>query len=222
MPGFSSFHRIEHPEAFAKAFSISRETIERLRTYEALLKQWQKTINLIAPGTLDEIWHRHFADSAQLLRLAPPAARSWLDLGSGAGFPGLVVAIMLLERAGPAVTLIESDARKVAFLREVARQTGAVVDILQARIESRSTQAKVGKADVISARALAALDRLLELAAPYAGKSTKFLFLKGKDAEREISEAERAWVFDCTRVPSITGEEGRVLVIENLRPRTEG
>jgi 16S rRNA (guanine527-N7)-methyltransferase len=222
MPGFSSLHRIESPEAFATAFSISRETVDRLKTYEALLRQWQKTINLIAPGTLDEIWHRHFADSAQLLRLAPSEAKSWLDLGSGAGFPGLVVAIMLQERGGPAVTLIESDGRKAAFLREVARQTGAVVDIFHGRIESQSTHAKVRKVDVISARALAALDRLLELAAPYAGKDTKFLFLKGKEAEREIEEAGRTWVFDCTRVPSITDEEGRVLVIENLRPRTEG
>ena len=123
---------------FAAAFNVSRETIARLETYEALLRQWQKAVNLVAPSTLDAIWHRHFADSAQLLPLAP-GARTWVDLGSGAGFPGLVVAILLADRvthphprplpaegegaAAPThVTLIESNARKCAFLREVVRK----------------------------------------------------------------------------------------------------
>ena len=131
---------IRGPEDFAAAFDVSRETIARLATYEALLRQWQKAVNLVAPSTLDAVWHRHFADSAQLLSLAP-TARTWVDLGSGAGFPGLVVAILLASSPSPhassawgegigaeppaaRVTLIESNARKCAFLREVVRQTG--------------------------------------------------------------------------------------------------
>ncbi len=135
---------VRGPEDFATAFNVSRETIARLEVYEALLRQWQKAVNLVAPGTLDAVWHRHFADSAQLLPLAPPGARSWIDLGSGAGFPGLVVAILLAGNAettlssplrggagespdgsnsmAPHVTLIESDTRKAAFLREVVRK----------------------------------------------------------------------------------------------------
>ena len=138
---------IRGPDDFATAFNVSRETIERLAIYEKLLRQWQKAVNLVAPSTLDAIWHRHFADSAQLLPLAPPGLHSWIDLGSGAGFPGLVVAILLAgaptprhaggvsstrrgermpaEQGGPIhITLIESDTRKCAFLREVVRQTG--------------------------------------------------------------------------------------------------
>src|SRR5690606_29016932 len=104
--------RIDDPEAFRRVFAVSRETVERLVTYESLLRQWQKAVNLVAPGTLSQIWHRHFADSAQLAQLVPADARTLVDLGSGAGFPGLVLAIMLAERDGPRVTLVESDSRK--------------------------------------------------------------------------------------------------------------
>ena len=145
---------IRTPDDFAAAFHVSRETIGRLETYERLLRQWQKAVNLVAPASLDAVWHRHFADSAQLLRLAPAEALHWIDLGSGAGFPGLVIAILLADRrrspsppqagrgdqATATVTLIESDTRKAAFLREVARQTaipaGVAVDILSIRAES--------------------------------------------------------------------------------------
>lgn len=130
---------ITTPEDFARAFGVSRETLGRLETYEALLKQWQRTINLVAPSTLSDIWHRHFANSAQLLDLAPPRAEHWLDLGSGAGFPGLVLAILLAERGHGRVTLIESDTRKVAFLGEVARRVGVAVDIRGTRIEKSAT-----------------------------------------------------------------------------------
>ena len=126
---------IKNADDFARHFDVSRETIDKLLTYEALLRQWQKTINLVAESTLDAIWSRHFADSAQLLALAPPVANRWLDLGSGAGFPGLVLAVMLAGRDGAKVTLVESDTRKAAFLGEVARRTGASVDIRPERIE---------------------------------------------------------------------------------------
>ena len=154
---------IRGPEEFSAAFAVSRQVVDRLAIYDTLLRQWQKTINLVAPSTLDAVWHRHFADSAQLVALAP-GARTWVDLGSGAGFPGLVVAIMLADGASPSprsraptltpprrgegtarrcVTLIESNARKCAFLREVVRQTGVAqsvsVDILSTRIEAAAT-----------------------------------------------------------------------------------
>jgi 16S rRNA (guanine527-N7)-methyltransferase len=225
-----TIRQIATPADFAAAFDVSRETIERLEAYEALLRQWQKAVNLVAPSTLDAVWHRHFADSAQIARLAPPGARSWIDLGSGAGFPGLVVAILLADprsshlRGGgvaPGITLIESDSRKCAFLREVARKTGITVDILSTRIEQATTQAKVGPPEVVSARALAPLDRLLGLAAPLFTPSTVGVFLKGRDAALEIKTAAKAWTFAVEMVPSITETTGRVVVIRDLQPKSK-
>ena len=261
---------IRGPEEFAATFNVSRETIDRLVIYESLLRHWQKAVNLVAPSTLDAIWHRHFADSAQLLPLAP-TAQTWVDLGSGAGFPGLVVAILLVgsssphspsdwgdgrgegqprtaERAstptlGPSpqgggapiqpvcrrslsVTLIESNARKCAFLREVARQTGITnrvsVDILSTRIETATTQASLQRPDVVSARALAPLDKLLGLAAPLFSSSTVGLFLKGRDAAVELEVAKKSWDFNAELVPSRTERDGRIVVVRNLQPKKEG
>ena len=253
--------RIRGPEDFAAAFGASHETLDRLATYEQLLRQWQATINLVAPSTLDAIWHRHFADSAQLLLLAPEAA-TWVDLGSGAGFPGLVVAILLAGRASPSprkrgegrgegqpnapeqapaphpnplpmpeeawgegiksrITLIESNARKCAFLREVVRQTGisarVAVDILSTRIEVAATQASLHGPDVVCARALAPLDRLLNLAAPLSTSRTVGLFLKGRDAATELKAAEKMWDFNAELVPSRTDPDARVVVIRASR-----
>jgi 16S rRNA (guanine527-N7)-methyltransferase len=242
---------------FASAFNVSRETIDRLGTYEGLLRQWQKAVNLVAPSTLEAAWNRHFPDSAQLLPLAP-AARTWVDLGSGAGFPGLVVAILLasspsprisrgegiaLEQPGksaaaraatadtlPRITLIESNARKCAFLREVVRKTGisagpqpgVAVDILSTRIETAATQTSLQAPDVISARALAPLDKLLALAAPLFASSTVGLFLKGRDVAAELKAAENLWDFNAELVPSRTEREGRIVVIRNLGRKNEG
>jgi 16S rRNA (guanine527-N7)-methyltransferase len=213
----------------------------RLATYGTLLRQWQKAVNLVAPSTLDEIWHRHFADSAQLLPLAP-AARTWVDLGSGAGFPGLVIAILLADRPTtptpdpspqgrggpppPRVTLIESNARKCAFLREVVRQTGVgarvSVDILSTRIETAATQASLPAPDVVSARALAPLDKLLGLAAALFTPVTVGLFLKGRDVAAELEAAKKAWNFNAELVPSRTDRDGRIVVVRNLEPKSEG
>jgi len=224
---------IRGPEDFAAAFRVSRETLERLAIYERLLRQWQKTINLVAPSTLDSSWHRHFADSAQLPSLAPEA-RTWIDLGSGAGFPGLVVAIMLADRGSSSprtrgegiaarVTLIESNARKCAFLREVARQTSitasVAVDILSTRIEVAATQASLHGPDVVSARALAPLDKLVNLAAHLFTPRTVGLFLKGRDAAKELEAAQQAWKFEGELVPSRTEPDGRVVVVRHLEPR---
>lgn len=213
---------IDGPEAFAQAIPVSRETLERLKTYEVLLKRWQKTINLVAPSTIDHIWHRHFADSAQLWAARPADAGHWLDIGSGAGFPGLVLAILGAETGQTRHTLIESDSRKAAFLRETAREAGVAVDILCARIETPATSAKVGKVNCVSARALAPLPRLLELAAPYFGSVTVGLFSKGREVTAEIEESTRSWSFDFELMPSLTDPKGSILLLTALKPKTEG
>jgi 16S rRNA (guanine527-N7)-methyltransferase len=249
---------IAGPADFATAFAVSRETMVRLATYEKLLRQWQKAVNLVATRSLDDVWQRHFADSAQLLRLAP-SARSWIDLGSGGGFPGLVLAILLAERAastpdsatergqdGPAqvrlpgpdgaprpaagsvltqpalpvrVALIESDTRKSAFLREVARQTGIAVDILSTRIESAATQSKLQAPDVVTARALAPLDKLLHLAAPLSSPRTVGLFLKGREAAKEVEAARKMWVFNSELIPSRTEAGAHIVRVGALGPK---
>jgi 16S rRNA (guanine527-N7)-methyltransferase len=222
MGGASRPVRIDGPDAFARLFAVSRETIARLELYESLLQRWQKAVNLVAPRTLGDIWHRHFADSAQLARLMPPEAIGLVDLGSGGGFPGLVLSIVLAERAPIRVILVESDARKAAFLREVARQTGVAVDIVSTRIESRETQAKIVPVDVVTVRALAPMRRLLGLAAPLFAAGTLGLFLKGRDVQREIDEARADWRFEVELVPSLTEINGHVAVVRKLAAKTEG
>ena len=206
---------------FERAFGVSRETIERLEVYAALLAKWQKTINLVAPSTVPDVWHRHFADSAQLLALAPAGASKWLDLGSGGGFPGLVIGIMLAERPGSRLTLIESDARKCAFLREVVRQTGlathVAVDIVTDRIELGANTTSVGAVDVVSARALAPLDRLLGWCQPFFGPESVGLLPKGREIQAELAEARKNWRFQAELVASRTQEDGRIVVLRELK-----
>jgi 16S rRNA (guanine527-N7)-methyltransferase len=212
---------------FAAAFAVSEQTLARLERYESLLRQWQRAVNLVAASTLDAVWKRHFADSAQLLALAP-GARRWLDLGSGAGFPGLVLAILLaaegedLAAPGapppPHVSLIESDTRKCAFLREVARQTGIAVDILSTRIENAATQSRVQPPEVVTARALAPLDKLFPLAAPLFSARTIGLFLKGREAAKEVETARKSWIFDSELIPSSIEAEAYIVRISRLEP----
>ena len=230
----SEIRQIATPGDFAAVFDVSRETIERLEVYAALLRQWQKAVNLVAPSTLDAVWHRHFADSAQIVRLAPPRRpllgrprlRGRLSRPGG-GHPagGAWRPSPRLrgerERDAPRVTLIESDSRKCAFLREVARKTGVTVEILSARIELPATQAKLDSPEVVSARALAPLDRLLGLAAPLFTPATVGVFLKGRDAATEVETAAKAWTFAVEMVPSITEATGRVVVIRDLQPKSK-
>jgi 16S rRNA (guanine527-N7)-methyltransferase len=238
---FCPMRRILGATDFAAAFPVSRETLARLATYEGLLRRWQTAVNLVAPSTLDAIWHRHFADSAQLVALAP-SARAWVDLGSGAGFPGLIVAILLAgdpsppdgalselrskEVGPPRLTLIESNARKCAFLREVVRETqiaGSLsVDILSTRIETATTQGSLQPPDVVSARAVAPLDKLFALAAPLFASSTVGLFLKGRDAAAELQAAEKLWNFQSELVPSRTERDARIVVVRKLERKNEG
>ena len=213
-------HCVKHingPAAFQMAFGVSRETTAQLEIYAALLKRWQKTINLVAPSTLDDIWHRHFADSAQLWALRPETATSWLDLGSGAGFPGLVLAILAAETGGTRHTLAESDTRKAAFLREVAREVGVAVDILCTRIESPETHSKVERIDCVTARALAPMPRLLQLAHGCFRPGTTGLFLKGRGVRSELDAAAADWDFAAEVVASRTEADAAVVIVRQLR-----
>ncbi|MEQ8824116.1 MAG: 16S rRNA (guanine(527)-N(7))-methyltransferase RsmG [Filomicrobium sp.] len=221
--------KISGPREFQAHFGVSDETLEKLKTYEALLKQWQKKINLVAPSTVDDVWHRHFADSAQLLALAPAGAKTWLDLGSGAGFPGIVLAILRAGSAGQGGAdgwgqqiLVESDTRKAAFLGEIARKTFVPVDIVAKRIELSSTQGRYKSVDVVTARALAPLDRLLGLAEPFFGSQTVGLFPKGRDVAQEIETAEKAWRFTYQLIDSLTDPSSRIAVVSDPKVKNEG
>ncbi len=213
---------IDSPQAFQAKFGVSRETVEKLSIYADLLNRWQKTINLVAPSTLNQIWHRHFADSAQLFKGSASVAVSnshWLDVGSGAGFPGLVLAILGAEKPQTRHTLIESDTRKAAFLRQVARETGVAVEIVSARIELPQNTAKVRDVDFVTARALAPLPRLLPLVAPYFRVTTIGLFLKGREVGDELLEAGRDWEFESQLLPSITSADGRIVRLTGLHKK---
>jgi 16S rRNA (guanine527-N7)-methyltransferase len=214
--------RIDSPDAFAAAFGVSRETRARLILFHDLVLRWQKTVNLVAPSTLPSLWHRHLADSAQIAVLIPAHARTLVDLGSGAGFPGLVVAILFSDRAGFQVSLVESDQRKAAFLREVARQTGIAVDIVCSRIENPETHARLTPVDVVTARALAPLDKLLTLAVPLFGAETLGLFLKGRAAAQEMADAQARWRFDHRITQSLTDADACVVSVRHLAPVEEG
>ena len=200
-------------EAFAAQFDVSRETMALFDRYAALLVEWQERMNLVGPSTLPVLWERHFADSAQLLELAGPG-RSWLDIGAGAGFPGLVVA--LLDPTAH-ITMVESIAKKCAFLNAVAEETGLTdrVKIQNQRIESMPRQ----KFDVITARALAALDQLFEWGLPYAGSGTKWLLPKGVRAGEELIAASRRFFFDHHLVPSQTDAGARIVVASGVKRR---
>jgi 16S rRNA (guanine527-N7)-methyltransferase len=216
---------IQGPADFQRTFGVSRETIERLKIYEALLRKWQPTINLVAPSTMESIWHRHFADSAQILRLVPLIRPiRWLDLGAGAGFPGLVSAVLLCDQTASRVILVESDSRKAAFLREVVRETGiaasVTVDIAVSRIETLANQARIGAVDVISARALAPLPKLLRLALPFFQSETTGLFLKGREVGAEVAAAQQVFEFDAELQSSLTDLDAGIVVIRNLVGRS--
>ncbi len=205
----------------ALAQNVSHETFARLETIATLLVRWQKTINLVAPASLPYLWQRHIGDSLQLLDHAPQAARRWVDLGSGGGFPGLVVAAALAGRDGAEVHLVESDTRKAAFLREASRIAGLPVQVYPQRIEAVAPALAAGT-DVVSARALAPLPRLLDLAAPFLAAGALALFPKGRDAARELTEARKGWTLDVNEAPSRSDPEGRILVIRDARPLVSG
>lgn len=186
----------------------SRETSARLDALAGLLGKWNPRINLVAPSTLADLDARHVADSAQLWPLRPPGARTWADLGSGGGFPGLVIAAM----GEVAVTLIESDGRKCAFLREAARAMGLSVTVLDQRAEAAPPQG----ADVVSARALAPLPALLPLVARHVAPGGTALLMKGRGWAEEVEAARAEWRFDLDARPSVTDSSAKILVVTGL------
>lgn len=196
--------------AFQVAFDVSRETMDRLTVFEALLLRWSHRINLVSRHSLPQRWRRHFADSAQLWRYCPSGAKLWLDIGSGAGFPGMVIAAIAVEqRPGLQVILAESNLRKAAFLAEAARACQLPVAVTGARIEACAAQG----ADVISARALAPLDRLIDLAKKHRAPGGICLFLKGEAVHNELARAHAVWRFAHRLHPSVTDPRAAVVEI---------
>jgi len=193
--------------------AVSRETMARLEILAAELNRWNAAINLVSKQTLPDVWRRHILDSAQLFSLAPTGARRWVDLGAGGGFPGLVIAAMARDSdPGPRVTLVESDARKCAFLASTARAMGLDVAVENRRIE----QPPAHRYDVVSARALARLGRLVALAAPYLTADGVALFSKGAGVDDELTEARLPSHIAVRRLPSISGSGGVILQLKGL------
>lgn len=197
----------------AVAGSVSRETFDRLEHFEREFRRWSQKINLAAPSTLDDLWSRHIIDSAQLVSLKPDATR-WLDLGSGGGFPGVVVAILLAERPGAHIDLIESNNKKAAFLKTVLGSLRCPATVHVARIEDAAD--KVVEPQIVTARALARLPLLLKLAAPWLSRGACGLFHKGRDYGVEIAECHDAWRFDLIEHVSKVDPQSRVLEISGL------
>lgn len=197
---------------------VSRETEERLALLVAELARWQKAKNLVSSATLADVWTRHVADSLQLFGLAPDAKR-WLDLGSGGGFPGLVLGICLAETGGH-IDLVESNARKCAFLRHAARLTGAPVTVHVARIEDVVGEF-TGKIDIVTARALAPLPSLLEWCKQLLRTGTLGLFPKGQYLDAELTEASKYWNIQASTVVSVTDPAARILMIRGAEQRAD-
>ncbi|NTF50423.1 16S rRNA (guanine(527)-N(7))-methyltransferase RsmG [Agrobacterium rhizogenes] len=195
---------------------VSRETQGRLQHFAELFQKWAKTINLVAPSTVDDLWRRHIADSAQIFQLHPKPAR-WVDLGSGGGFPGIITAILLAEQKDGHVDLVESNQKKAAFLRVCLRECEARGAVHAVRIEEAPKI--IADCDVISARALAELDMLLDYAAPWVerNENLRLLLHKGRDYEREVHKARGRWEFDLVKHNSVV--ESDSVILELTRPR---
>ncbi len=192
----------------AAAADVSRETLERLEAYAALLDKWRRRINLVSRASMADMWRRHMLDSAQIMAYLPTDCRRLVDLGSGAGFPGLVLAILGVE----GVELIESDGRKCAFLAEAARVAGVSVTIHNQRIEAMTPF----PADAITARACAPLPKLLDYAAPFWAPHTCMIALKGAHIDKELTATTKDGTMTVERHPSLTDRTGTVLCIRQL------
>lgn len=193
---------------------VSRETQARLEAYVDLLLQWQAVTNLVAPSTLPTLWTRHIADSLQLLDLAPNA-KTFADLGSGGGFPGIVLACVLADRPGARIDLVERNAKKAAFLREALRITGGAGEVHHRDIVDY-VDSRTAPVDCVTARALAPLHQLLGFAEPLVRNGAKALFLKGQDVESELTEATKYWTIKSALHPSRTGGDGCVVEVTGI------
>lgn len=209
---------MQHPEVTANSppdwlqDSVSRETLERLSFLQEAVVKWNPKINLVSKRSLDDMWDRHISDSAQLFALRENADE-WVDLGSGGGFPGLVIAIMAKEAKEPfKVTLVESDTRKCVFLRKVAVDLDLDVSVVRQRIETLTDR----RFDVISARALASLSKLLSLSAPILTQSGSCLFMKGVSWREELTQAAADWHMKWEAIPSLTNSDSVILTIQEL------
>jgi 16S rRNA (guanine527-N7)-methyltransferase len=197
-------------EHLREQFNVSRESLDRLQAYADLLSKWQKRINLIGASTADQIWSRHIADALQLIPLLGSSPDRTADLGSGAGIPGLVLAIARPLEAH----LFESNLKKAAFLREAARVTGAKVFVHAVRVETAGGLAREIEARVVTARALAPLERLLAYAAPFLERGAVGLFHKGQDVDAELTEATKSWRLTFTKHPSMIDSRGCILEVK--------
>lgn len=205
---------MRHEDAFqllTRHVNITPDVFSRLILYHDLLLKWQAKINLVSNDSIQDIWKRHFLDSLQLLPLIPGTGNSIIDFGSGAGFPGMSLAISGVAN----IHLVESDSKKISFLKEVAMATSTNVSIHHSRIETY----KIPHVGVITARAVAELKELFSYAEPNVSRETICLFPKGKNYAKEITDAEKTWAFDVSPVPSVTDSEGMILRISNLERR---
>ena len=196
---------------------VSRETEQRLDQLVDLLRRWQNIKNLVGPRTLDEVWVRHIADSLQLAELRPDV-KAWADFGSGAGFPGLVVACTW-SNADREMHLVESNGRKAAFLREAARLLNLPVTVHDCRVEEAMPALLERNIELVSARALSSLDKLIEMAEPLLKKGVEGLFLKGQDVDNELTQATKCWIFKACLWPSKTDPAGRIVSLTEVARR---
>ncbi|CUI41479.1 16S rRNA (guanine(527)-N(7))-methyltransferase RsmG [Cognatishimia activa] len=201
------------PNDFEKRFDVSRETMERLEHLDVLLKKWNPKINLVSPATLKESWGRHIWDSAQIYGLASEKCGKWLDIGSGGGFPGLVVAILNAGEGNPwDVAMMESDVRKCTFLRTVLRETSVKAEVITSRIE----EAEPANADVLSARALTDLTGLCEFSVRHLKADGLSIFPKGVSWKKEVQTAEKSWSFASEVIKSETQEGAVILKVRDI------
>ena len=195
-------------QALTGASDAQMADLERFR---AMLEAGNAVMNLVGPATLPDFWNRHAWDSAQLLPLAP-AARTWADLGAGAGFPGLILAILLKETPGATVHLVESMAKRCRFLAQVTAELALPAEIHNVRAEDLSLPV-----DIVTARACAPMTRLFGFARPYFKRGARGLFLKGQDVVSELNEAAKSWTFEAELIPSRSDARGRIVDVESLR-----
>ena len=198
-------------EAFRARANASAEQIADLEAFRLRLVEANAVMNLVGPDSLPDFWNRHVWDSAQLLDLAPDA-KTWADLGAGAGFPGLVLSIMLKGRDGAHVWLIDSLAKRCRFLQEVVDALSLPATVIVGRAEAQAVTC-----DIVTARAVAPMDRLLGYAQPYFQRGAQGLFLKGERAESELIEARKSWHFEAELAPSQSDVRGRIVTIRSLR-----